>query len=222
MIQRTWIRACEARETFDPERAFGPWILQIASRLWADDLRRVRTRARAGEVDGGADVASRVSCCAGESDVDADERERMRVAVSGLPSEQRDAILLTQYEGLSMREAAKVLGVGVPGVKRRVSRGYAALRGLLEQPAALPARRVVRLEVAGCERCDELTGLLTQVACGSCEVEIEPGDGDGPRLFVDGRRVDGLDGALGYAGTLRALGIGLCASRGTVGSSATD
>ena len=44
-------------------------------------------------------------------------------------------------------------------------------------------------------------------------VEIREVEGDGPRLVVDGRHVQGLNGALGYGGTLRALGIGLCADR---------
>ena len=64
---------------------------------------------------------------------------------------------------------------------------------------------------AGCEKCDELLALVERVSCPACEVEVREVEGDGPRLIVDGRPVEGLDGALGYDGTLRALGVGLCA-----------
>ena len=141
-------------------------------------------------------------------------RDELAHALALLPADQREAILLTQYEGLSMREASVVAGTGIPGVKSRVSRGYATLRSYLDDPSTrpdLPARRTVKLEVAGCPRCDEVEALLAELACPSCEVTIRQVAGEGPRLTVDGRSVEGLVGALGYRGTLRALGIGLCA-----------
>ncbi len=220
MVQRTWLRAVDARERFDPARPFGAWIAQIAIRLWWDDLRRSRTRAEAGEVPADERTAddSRCLACQDGQGPDRFEREDVLAALAALPPDQRDAILLTQYEGLSMREASEVAGTGVPGVKSRVSRGYTAMRGFLDDPSTrppLPDRRTVELEVAGCERCDRVLELVRAIACPSCEVEIRAVEGDGPRLIVDGRPVDGLDGALGYGGTLRALGIGLCS--GTTG-----
>ena len=221
LIQRTWLRAVGARQRLDPSRPFGAWIAQIAIRLWWDDLRRSKTRAEAGERGGDAADVEDAPCSACSSGgPDRFDRDEVLRALAALPAEQREAILMTQYEGLSMREASERAGTGVSGMKSRVSRGYAALRGFIDEPGSrppLPDRRRVALEVAGCEKCDEVLELVRAIACPSCEVEIRRVDGDGPRLVVDGRPVDGLDGALGYAGTLRALGIGLCAPADTGG-----
>ncbi len=217
LVQRTWLRAVDARRRLDPELPFGPWIAQIATRLWWDTLRRRRTRTEAGEVEAEhapPGEAGCPSCQDGAAGADTTERAEILRALASLPHDQRDAILLTQYEGLSMKQAAAFTGTGVPGVKSRVSRGYAALRGYLETPEhtpPLPAQRTIELEVAGCERCEDVLRLVRDLACPSCEVEIREVEGDGPRLLVDGRHVEGLHGSLGYAGTLRALGVGLCA-----------
>ena len=221
VVQRTWLRAVAARERLDPVRPFGAWIAQIAIRLWVDDLRRSRTRTEAGErplPDGAVEHAACPAGADGADGADRFERDEVLRALVALPPEQREAILLTQYEGLSMREASQVTDTGVPGVKSRVSRGYATMRGFLDEPGSrppLPDRRSVELEVAGCERCEEVLKLVRAIACPSCDVEVRVMQRDGPRLIVDGRTVVGLDGALGYAGTLRALGIGLCGSDGT-------
>ncbi len=217
LVQRTWLRAVAARGRFDPSRPFGPWIARIAIRLWQDELRRARTRAEAGErpaEDAAPEDAPGPARAPDAEGVDPLERDRVLRALAALPADQREAILLTRYEGLSVREASAVAGTGVSGLKSRVSRGYAAMREFLGDPARLPPlppRRSVVLEVAGCEKCDELLALVEGVSCPACEIEVRQVEGDGPRLIVDGRPVEGLDGALGYAGTLRALGVGLCA-----------
>jgi RNA polymerase sigma-70 factor, ECF subfamily len=52
--------------------------------------------------------------------------------VEQLPSPYRDAVRLTELEGLTMREAAEREGVSVSGMKSRVQRGRRILRELLE------------------------------------------------------------------------------------------
>jgi RNA polymerase sigma-70 factor (sigma-E family) len=59
---------------------------------------------------------------------DVEERERMRVALSGLRPQQRAAIVLRYYEDLSEAETADILGCAVGTVKSMVSRGVASLR----------------------------------------------------------------------------------------------
>jgi RNA polymerase sigma-70 factor (ECF subfamily) len=49
-----------------------------------------------------------------------------------LPSPYREALTLTELEGLTQREAAERLGISVSGMKSRVQRGRLLLRELLE------------------------------------------------------------------------------------------
>jgi RNA polymerase sigma-70 factor (ECF subfamily) len=55
----------------------------------------------------------------------------MAAELERLPESHRAAFELTKHEGLSIREAAEVLGATPNAVKLRVHRAYAALRSAL-------------------------------------------------------------------------------------------
>jgi RNA polymerase sigma-70 factor (sigma-E family) len=57
-----------------------------------------------------------------------DERQRLWTQVRALPPGQRAAVALRFYEGLSVEETARVLGLSPGTVKSSTSRGLAALR----------------------------------------------------------------------------------------------
>jgi RNA polymerase sigma-70 factor (ECF subfamily) len=65
--------------------------------------------------------------------------------VAMMPSPYREALTLTELQGLSHQEAADVLGVSLSALKSRVLRGRAKLREALEAccHVALDARRRV-------------------------------------------------------------------------------
>lgn len=65
-----------------------------------------------------------------------------------LPPPYREALTLTELEGVTQREAARMLGVSVSGMKSRVQRGRERLRELFEEccEIALDARS----RVVGC------------------------------------------------------------------------
>jgi RNA polymerase sigma-70 factor (ECF subfamily) len=51
--------------------------------------------------------------------------------IDSLPSHYREALLLTEYEGLSQKDLADRLGISISGAKSRVQRARAMLRDLL-------------------------------------------------------------------------------------------
>jgi RNA polymerase sigma-70 factor (ECF subfamily) len=53
--------------------------------------------------------------------------------VGRLPSLYREALTLTELEGLTQQAAASALGVSLSGMKSRVQRGREKLRALLEE-----------------------------------------------------------------------------------------
>ena len=67
----------------------------------------------------------------------AEEQARLREAIAALPEEQREALVLTQLEGVSYVEAAEQLGVSEGTVKSRVNRARTRLRELLRGDAEL-------------------------------------------------------------------------------------
>jgi len=89
-----------------------------------------------------------------ESDLEMEELKILfRRIVYGLPEPYRDALVLTEFEGLTQEELAKRLGISLSGAKSRVQRG----RELLKERLLDACHREFRHSV-GCQPCP--SGLL--------------------------------------------------------------
>ena len=53
--------------------------------------------------------------------------------INELPEKYRDALIKTEYQGLTQKELAKELGISLPGAKSRVQRARNMLRDILMQ-----------------------------------------------------------------------------------------
>ncbi|HEY7105237.1 MAG TPA: RNA polymerase sigma factor [Acidimicrobiia bacterium] len=124
--------AFEKRDTYDCTRADArPWLYGIATRLVAKHRRREARRLhavarlvaqRAPADDAGARV---------DAAVDAAELwPRVADAITGLPEEERDALILFVWEGLSYEQVADALGVPVGTVRSRLNRARMRMREL--------------------------------------------------------------------------------------------
>jgi RNA polymerase sigma-70 factor (ECF subfamily) len=129
LLQQTMLHIHRARGTFIPGAEVTPWAFAIARRLLVDSLRRGNREVLSddGEVDPGPDRGPM-------ADEVAQARElavRVERVLAKLPPSQRTAFELIKNEGLSMAEAAQVLGTTVAAVKLRAHRAYEALRAAL-------------------------------------------------------------------------------------------
>lgn len=61
------------------------------------------------------------------------ERAAVRAAVRGLPRRQREVIVLRYFQGLSVREASRVLGISESAVKSSASRALDSIQAALER-----------------------------------------------------------------------------------------
>ena len=123
-----WRRAGE----FDAARgSLAVWVSTIAHRRAIDRLRRRGTRPVGepleAEVLGTAEGDPRASAA------EAQVRERIERALAALGAEQRAAIELMYYGGLSQSETAAQLGVALGTLKSRVRAGMSRLAGLLDE-----------------------------------------------------------------------------------------
>lgn len=126
LAQETFLRLWHRAETWQPGRVrFATWLHRIARNLCIDALRR-RRETEALNVETLADGAGPDA---------APERERLQAALSralaALPERQRTALALCHRQGMSNREAAEVLGVGVDALESLLARARRTLRGLL-------------------------------------------------------------------------------------------
>lgn len=113
--------------------AIGGWVYQIARNAIIDHYRRA---ARHRELPAGVGPGDDRTAPAGPDalDVAADSDPGAELAgclaplVAGLPQRYREAIVLTEFDGLTQVAAAERLGLSVSGMKSRVQRGRAMLR----------------------------------------------------------------------------------------------
>jgi len=110
-----------------------PWAFAIARRLLIDSIRRHKNESRTLSLETGGHEASPVEVADDERPADEllDSR-RLGSAIDAelerLPEIHRTAFELIQKDGLSIREAAEVLGATPGAVKLRAHRAYVALR----------------------------------------------------------------------------------------------
>ncbi len=138
LVQDTFLRAYRSWDTFRPGSNARAWLLTICRNVFlrAEERRGRTTEVPESQID--ADVEA-LAATAVFSEVEAADPERaffdsfvdeevMR-AVDALPAPFREAVVLSDLEGLSYPEVAEVLELPVGTVKSRLFRG----RRLLQQ-----------------------------------------------------------------------------------------
>lgn len=117
----------DARGRFARGAEVEPWAFAIARRLFLDFRKRRR------DVVGGPqdDPATGPSDDAEAIAVARQLHASLVAELERLPPLQREAFLLVREDGLSMAQAADVLGVTVAAVKLRAHRAYERLRANL-------------------------------------------------------------------------------------------
>lgn len=131
VLQEAFLQVWRRAGDFDEARgrAF-TWLVTIARSRALDRLRAAGSRDR---------LATQAATVAPDSVIDAvdealrSERETVvRQALSELPAEQRRALLLAYFEGLTQTEIAERLGTPLGTVKTRMRAGMIKLRELLK------------------------------------------------------------------------------------------
>ncbi len=129
LVQQTMLHIHRARDRFILGAEVMPWAFAIARRLLVDDIRRNR---RVVLSDGGESEVAVSDAPTADALMQASELAlRIQVILAGLPHSQRAAFELIKQEGLTVAEAAQVLGTTVAAVKLRAHRAYEALRAAL-------------------------------------------------------------------------------------------
>ena len=136
ICQETFLRAFRGIKGFKGEAKFSSWLYRIALNLCRDKNRSAQ-RSPLNKVSDDVDVLdlapADVAGSSLEDQVGWSElgREVSR-AMMTIPDEQRTAIVLKEYQGLTFREIADFQGSPVSTVKTRVYQGLTRLRQELE------------------------------------------------------------------------------------------
>jgi RNA polymerase sigma-70 factor (ECF subfamily) len=113
----------------DTER-FGPWVYRVARSALADHG-RVRARHPLPTAAPAEDEASPSSSEDASESAEQTLAKNIAVFVAALPSPYREAVTLTELQGMSQKDAAEMLGISLSGMKSRVQRGRQQIREML-------------------------------------------------------------------------------------------
>jgi len=132
VCQETFLRAFRALPGFRGQAKFSSWIYRIALNLCRDWMRRER---RAPVVQPPEDVDLMELAAAAEPSESIEDlvarKDLTRLvekAMALLPEEQRTAIVLKEYHGLTFQEIAELVGCPLSTVKTRLYQGLTVLR----------------------------------------------------------------------------------------------
>jgi RNA polymerase sigma-70 factor (ECF subfamily) len=128
VAQEAFVRAWRHAAAYDARRgSVATWLLTITRNLAIDALRAMRSVATDPDVLAGLLPAAGGSGPDGAA-VAVDEVARVQVALAALPAEQRRAVVLARFSGLTAAEIGEREGVPLGTAKTRIRAGMLRLR----------------------------------------------------------------------------------------------
>lgn len=130
LLQDIFVRLHQGLASLRDDERFGGWVYRVAKSALVDRARRQARSPHAtlpdeAQLEGLADHEA--------EQLQSDLGECVALFVSRLPSPYREAITLTELEGLTQREAAEMLDISLSGLKSRVQRGRDKIRYMFEE-----------------------------------------------------------------------------------------
>jgi RNA polymerase sigma factor (sigma-70 family) len=133
LVQETFVAAHQALPRYDGQRAMRAWLSTIAinkCRDWARKRAVRRFFSFAAPIDHRAEAVVDDQVAIDDGAADRQELDRVTDAISALPMNLKEALVLRTIEGLSQAETADVLGISQKAVETRL---YRARSRLLEK-----------------------------------------------------------------------------------------
>src|SRR6187200_3423726 len=145
VCQETFLRAYRALNGFRGQAKFSSWLYRIALNLCRDWMRRER---RTPVVQAPEDIDVMDLAAAREPSESIEDRvgrhdltRAVERAMALLPEEQRTAIILKEYQGLTFQEIADLLGCPLSTVKTRLYQGLSVVRREMNKGAGREGTR---------------------------------------------------------------------------------
>lgn len=133
LAQDAFVRAFRNLHRYDRERPFFTWLYTVALNGIRNHLKK-RKRQERGDAESVAEGDDAEDAPGMEERLDeARDAERLDRALRRLPAEQREALVLRFYQGLSLEETSEVMGVSLSAAKMRIYRGLERLKQILSR-----------------------------------------------------------------------------------------
>ncbi|MEO0440151.1 MAG: sigma-70 family RNA polymerase sigma factor [Pseudomonadota bacterium] len=123
LVQETLISLHRKRASYDPTKAFLPWLAAIGRYRWIDSLRKIY-RHEHGELH--------EEMVADPQEETVSAKVSLERLLGMIPERQADVIAKVKIEGLSIAEAAAMTGQSESLVKVNIHRGLKKMSALIE------------------------------------------------------------------------------------------
>jgi RNA polymerase sigma-70 factor (ECF subfamily) len=135
LAQEAFLRVYKARERYVPTAKFSTWLYRIVVNLCLNEI-RYRKGRQAMSLAVATETSSNLNINLADESVpepgktleDEELSIRIREIISGLPDNQRIAILLNKFEGLSYQEVAEAMDTTVTAVKSLLTRARVRIK----------------------------------------------------------------------------------------------
>ena len=130
LVQETYLKACKGFASFQQGTNFRAWMYRILRNTFLTSRAGLKVMASLDSDDEAApepetaETPESILLARGE-------RDRIGVALEGLPVHYREIILLCDVEEMSYQEISQALGIPMGTVMSRLSRARRAMRALL-------------------------------------------------------------------------------------------
>ncbi len=136
LAQEAFLRIYRARDRYEPTARFSTWLHRILHRLAMNEGTRNRWRRAVSLSTRGDEEESPALPELAEEETEGpaehldqqEVRQQVRDAVAALPENQRTALVLNRFQGLSYEEVAEVLEMKIPAVKSLLFRARENVR----------------------------------------------------------------------------------------------
>jgi RNA polymerase sigma-70 factor (ECF subfamily) len=142
LVQDTYARAFRSWQSYTPGTNLRAWLLRILTNLNLDRGRRVQRRPDETSLDeGDYYLANRMAEQAGEQVLDQERvverlsQDSIVNALSDIPNDFRDVVVLVDIGEFSYADAAQILDIPIGTVMSRLHRGRKLLRQRLAEEA---------------------------------------------------------------------------------------
>jgi RNA polymerase sigma-70 factor (ECF subfamily) len=127
LLQETFVRVHRNLPALQEVDRLAAWVYRIARNVIHDHHRQAARTTLPLADDPVEEADERWSCLSGRAGEWLEEMVRL------LPDGYREAVQLSEIEGLPQQKVAERLGLSLSGAKSRIQRGRAMLKGVLEQ-----------------------------------------------------------------------------------------
>lgn len=121
VLSEVFVKVHTRIDTLEDEGRLAPWLFQITRNTITDHYRRKRPDSR--ELSD-IDIEVVEDEALGSESISGSVRH----LIEKLPDKYRDALILTEFEGLTQQQLAERLGLSTSGAKSRVQRARSLLR----------------------------------------------------------------------------------------------